>query len=281
MSPKVWLITGTSSGLGRAVAEHVLSKGQTVVATARNPDSLDDLKSLYPSNRLLILKFNVSNKDDIKNVFSSAIEHFGRVDVVYSNSGYGMLGELEGVDEQAARTMFDVNMWGAVNVALEAVRVFRDVNKPSGGRLLVASSLQAVTAIGGMGYYGSSKFAIDGFHEALSKELDPSWNIKVSLPQIGSFRTDGVKNGVITQRHPAYENTAVAEFCKLMGDGEFIWRIAKPAATAAKVLFEIAGDDDVPLRIPVGLDALGVLRGRATEIEASAKYAEKWNSIFE
>ncbi|KAH8832371.1 hypothetical protein DL96DRAFT_1458619 [Flagelloscypha sp. PMI_526] len=281
MSPKVWLITGTSSGLGRAAAEYVLSKGQIVVATARNPESLSDLKSIYPSTRLLIMKFNVINKDDVKNAFSSAIEHFGRVDVVYSNSGYAVVGELEGVPEKDAQAIFNVNMWGAVNVALEAIRVFREVNKPSGGRLLVASSLQAVTAMGGMGYYSSSKFAIDGFHEALSKELDPSWNIKITLLEIGSFSTSAVGNATFSKRHPAYENTAIAEFCKLMADETFIFRIAKHTSKAAQVFFDIAEDENAPLRVPVGLDAIGTLRERAIEIETSAKYAERWNSVVE
>jgi NAD(P)-dependent dehydrogenase (short-subunit alcohol dehydrogenase family) len=102
------------------------------------------------------LKLDVTSKSDIQNAFSAAIEHFGRIDVVYSNSGYGVLGELESVDEDAARRMFEVNLWGAANVALEAVRVFRDVNKPAGGRLLLASSYAGVSAITGLGHYSSS-----------------------------------------------------------------------------------------------------------------------------
>ncbi|KAH8832361.1 hypothetical protein DL96DRAFT_650570 [Flagelloscypha sp. PMI_526] len=283
MSPKVWLITGTSSGLGRAVTEHILSQGQIVVATARNPDALSDLKSQYPSTQLLTLKLDVTSKSDIKAAFAAAIERFGRVDVVYSNSGYAVLGELESVEDDAARNQFEVNVWGAANVSLEAVRVFRDVNKPAGGRLLLASSYVGVTTFAGMGHYGSSKFAIDGYHEALSKEVDPSWNIKISIVEFGAFNTGAFEHAKPSPPHPAYLKTPIADMRKLWTDPEETFRVfgAKPASTAAKILYDISGDENVPLRVPVGLDSISILRGRAQEIEASTKYAEKWNDLLQ
>ncbi|KAH8832341.1 NAD-P-binding protein [Flagelloscypha sp. PMI_526] len=269
MAPKVWLITGTSSGIGRAVTERVLSKGQIVVATARNPDTLKDLESEYPSTRLLTLKLDVTSKSDIEAAFSTAIKSFGRVDVVYSNSGYGVLGELESVEEEMARSMFEVNLWGAANIALEAVRVFRDVNKPAGGRLLLPAMPR--------------KFAVDGFHEALSKEVDPSWNIKINILELGGFWTKGLDNVKPSQPHPAYINTSITELRKLWADPESTFQSlgAKPASTAAKIIFDIARQENVPLRVPVGLDAVGVLKGRAEEIGVSTKYAERWNEILQ
>ncbi|KAH8832393.1 hypothetical protein DL96DRAFT_1581890 [Flagelloscypha sp. PMI_526] len=283
MSPKVWLITGTSSGLGRSVAEHVLSEGQIVVATARNPASLSDLESLYPTTRLLTLKLDVTSKSDIKAAFSAAVEHFGRVDVVYSNSGYGILGELESVEDDEARNQFEVNMWGAANVALEAVRVFRDVNKPVGGRLLLASSYVGVSTFAGMGHYGSSKFAIDGYHEALSKEMDPSWNIKISILELGAFTTSYFEKAQPSRAHPAYLNTPIASLRKLWANQDESFKAfgAKPASTAAKVLYEISEDEKAPLRVPIGVDSIAVLKGRAEEIGVSTKYAERWNKLLE
>ncbi|KAH8832313.1 NAD-P-binding protein [Flagelloscypha sp. PMI_526] len=283
MPLKIWLITGTSSGLGRAVTEQVLSEGQIVVATAHNLDSLNDLKALYPATRLLTLQLDVTSKSDIKTAFSMAVEHFGRVDVVYSNSGYGILGELESIEESAARSLLDVNMWGAADVALEAIRVFRDVNTPAGGRLLLASSYVGVTAMAGMGHYASSKFAIDGYHEALSKEVDPSWNIKITILELGAFATNAFGNAPISQPHPAYLNTPIADMRRLWADPDETFRAlgAKPASTAAKILFDIAGDEAVPLRIPVGLDSIGILKGRAEEITASTEYAERWRELLQ
>ncbi|KAH8795874.1 hypothetical protein DL96DRAFT_1205414 [Flagelloscypha sp. PMI_526] len=284
MSPKVWLITGTSSGLGRAVTEKVLLEGHIVVATARNPDTLSDLKALYPPTRLLTLKLDVTSKSDIKAAFTTAIEHFGRVDVVYSNSGYTVLGEIESVDDQTARDMFEVNLWGAANIALEAVRVFRDVNKPVGGRLLLASSIVAVSGVAGMGHYTSSKFAVDGFHEALSKEVDPSWNIKINILELGGFTTNAFDNAKASKAHPAYVNTPIiTQMRELWTDPQKTFEAfkAKPPHSAAKVLYEIAEDENAPLRLPVGLDAGGVLNGRAQEIGINTKYAERWNEILQ
>ncbi|KAH8832312.1 hypothetical protein DL96DRAFT_1522489 [Flagelloscypha sp. PMI_526] len=283
MSPKVWLITGASSGLGRVVAEHVLSAGQIVVATARNPDALSDLKALYPSTQLQAVKVDVTSKSDIKAAFAAAIEQFGRVDIVYSNSGYAVFGELESVEEDVARNQFDVNMWGAANVALEAVHIFRDVNKPAGGKLLLASSSVAVTAPLGIGHYASSKFAVDGFHEALSKEMDPSWNIKISIAELGPFTTGYFENVQTSQPHPAYLNTHISGVRKLWADPSKISTAvsAKPATIAAKILYDITEDENAPLRIPVGLFSVNTLKGRAEEIGVSTKYAERWNEILQ
>ncbi|KAH8825659.1 hypothetical protein DL96DRAFT_1466708 [Flagelloscypha sp. PMI_526] len=283
MSPKVWLITGTSSGIGRAVVEHVLSVGQIVVATARNPDALSDLKSLYPATRLLTLKLDVTSKSDIKAAFSTAVEHFGRIDVVYSNSAQAVVGELESVEEDAARGIFDVNTWGAANVALEAVRVFRDVNKPAGGRLLVASSVVGLSNYAGLGHYGASKFAIDGFHEALSKEVAPSWNIKINVLVLGAFISSAFENTKSSQPHPAYADTPLTKFRELWANPKEAKETfgSKPASIAANIFYDITEDENAPLRIPVGIDAISTFNGRAEEIGTSTKYAEKWNELLE
>ncbi|KAH8833380.1 hypothetical protein DL96DRAFT_1694989 [Flagelloscypha sp. PMI_526] len=283
MSPKVWLVTGTSSGLGRAVVEHVLSVGQIVVATARNPDTLNDLKSVYPATRLITLKLDVTSKSDITAAFAAAVEHFGRVDVVYSNSAQGVVGELESVEEDAARGIFDVNVWGAANVAFEATRVFRDVNKPAGGRLLIASSVAGISNVAGIGHYGASKSAIDGFHEALSKEVAPSWNIKIHVLEIGAFVSNAFENSKSSQPHPAYVNTPLAQVRELLGNPPAAKQAfgAKPASLAAKIFYDITEDENAPLRIPVGIDAIGVLNKRAEEIGISNKYAEKWNQLLD
>ncbi|KAH8832355.1 hypothetical protein DL96DRAFT_1581763 [Flagelloscypha sp. PMI_526] len=267
MSPQVWLITGTSSGLGRA--------GQIVVSTGRNLNALENLKARFPSTRLLTLKLDAA--------FSAAVEHFGRVDVVYSNSGYGIVGELESVEDDAARSLFEVNLWGAANIALEAVRVFRDVNKPAGGRLLLASSYSAITAPAGMGHYSASKFAIDGYHEALSKEMNPSWNIKINILELGTFTTNAFQNAQISQPHPAYLDSPISDMRKLLANPDETLQAfsAKPASVAAKVFYDIAGDANAPLRIPVGPGSIGILKGRAEEIVSSIEYAEKWKELLQ
>ena len=125
------------------------------MATLRKPSVLTDLSAKYPASQLLVIKLDVTSPADIKAAFAKAIETFGRVDVVYNNAGYGSLGEIEGTPDNVARGVFEVNFWGSTNVALEAIRVFRDVNKPSGGRLLQASSMVGASGMPGIGYYSA------------------------------------------------------------------------------------------------------------------------------
>ncbi|KAF8664852.1 hypothetical protein AX16_000693 [Volvariella volvacea WC 439] len=204
MAAQVWFITGSSSGFGRHMTETALRNGDSVIATLRRPAVLDDLKSLWPSTRLLVLQLDVSKKEQILDAFAKGKEHFGRIDVVFNNAAEFVLGEVEGTEEAMARRMLEINFWGATTVSREAVRYFRQ-NKPVGGRLLQLSSAASVTASPGAGYYvarsflalelfcpaadlllralvldAHSKLALEGFSEALAAELDPEWNIKAS-----------------------------------------------------------------------------------------------------
>ena len=134
-----------------------LQKGDIVVATARKPEVLDDLKAEYPSSQLITLELDVSNPQHVKDAFKQAKASFGRVDVVFSNAGYGVLGEVEATPEDEARAMFDTNFWGAATVAREAIRFFREENTPSGGHLINVTSQAGVHAWPGLGYYAASK----------------------------------------------------------------------------------------------------------------------------
>ena len=149
-------MTGASSGLGRAVVEHTLAQGERVVATMRKPQALDDLVTKYPATQLLVLPLDVISSSAITSAFDAAIAKFGRIDIVYNNAGFGDLAEVEGTPDAAARSVFEVNFWGATNVSREAVRIFRDVNVPRGGRLLQVSSVVGLQASAGMGFYSST-----------------------------------------------------------------------------------------------------------------------------
>lgn len=136
----------------------MLSKGEVVIATLRKPEMLDDLKVKYPSEKLLVLKLDVSKSSEISDAFRKAKEVYGRIDVVFNNAGYGILGEVEGTPEDVARAMFDVNFWGLANVSREAVTFFREVNPPGvGGRLLNVSSIAGVKTSPVVAYYSASK----------------------------------------------------------------------------------------------------------------------------
>lgn len=156
-----FVVTGSSSGFGRSIVEYVLSQGGIAVATLRKPSALDDLKAKYPPSRLLILKLDVTKPQDITNAFDKTKEVFGRIDVVFNNAGYPLVGEIESTTQEVARALFEVTFWGADRVAQEAVKFFREVNKPGvGGRLLNVSSSAGLNAYPGIGYYCASKFGV-------------------------------------------------------------------------------------------------------------------------
>ena len=133
-----------------------------MAATLRTPAALADLQDKYPQDRLLVLPLDVTKPGEIATAFAAAVARFGRVDVVFNNAGFAVQGEVEGTPEDIARGMFEVNFWGAANVTREAIRVFREVNEPRGGRLLQMSSISGVRSPSSMGYYGASKHGETG-----------------------------------------------------------------------------------------------------------------------
>ena len=139
------------------MTELLLDKGEIVVATARSPSDLDDLKANYSASQLHVLKLDVHNLSEVKNAFTEAKKAFGRVDVVFNNAGWAIVGDLEATPEDEARKMFDTNFWSAANISLEAVRFFREENKPCGGLLLTNASQAGLSPVPGFGYYTASK----------------------------------------------------------------------------------------------------------------------------
>ena len=113
---RVWFITGTSSGLGKALTEVLLEKGDRVVATARKTETLAALQKAYPASQLLVAKLDVTDKAQIDAAFDAALKAFGQVDIVVNNAGYAVFGEIESISEEDARKQFEVQFWGPVNV---------------------------------------------------------------------------------------------------------------------------------------------------------------------
>ncbi|EIN11995.1 NAD(P)-binding protein [Punctularia strigosozonata HHB-11173 SS5] len=272
MAPKIWFITGCSVGFGRAITEYVLEKGDTVVATLRNPEVLDDLSDKYKASQLLVLQLDVSKLEQIKVAFAKATETFGRIDVVVNNAGYGILAEVEGTPSDAARALFEVNFWGMAAVASEAIRFFRDVNQPQGGQLLHMSSMLAFEPKPGLGFYAASKYAADGLMESLSMELNPAWNIRLIIVEPGAFETRGTKSGslVDTPQHPAYAYS---------GSLTAIMRQQLPIATlpgdpnkAARAIHALVYEPELPLHVLLGEDAVDAALRKGDSFK---EYAEK------
>lgn len=193
------------------MTKYILSKGDIVVATLRNPEVIKSLAATYGEAQLLILKLDVTQPEEIVDAFAKAKAKFGRIDVVFNNAGMGILAEIEVTSIDLARKMFEVNFWGATNVTREAVRFFREENQPCGGLLIQNSSKHGYTTIPMFGFYTATKHgkrnivasgisvlnhlnfnvALEGMSETLWKELDPAWNIKVTFrPNVDPFVFD-------------------------------------------------------------------------------------------
>ncbi|KAF9073559.1 hypothetical protein BDP27DRAFT_1444899 [Rhodocollybia butyracea] len=207
---RVWFITGTSSGLGKALTDLLLANGERVVATCRD-STVHDKISAGHQNQLLAYKVDVTKEDEIKAAFAAGVEKFGRIDVVVNNAGIGLFGEMEAVPEEDARYIMELQYWGPVHVMKEAARIFREVNPPgAGGCLFNVSTVGGYRANPTLSYYSASKFALEASTQAFLQEMHPSWNIKGCILEPGGFRSEwssGHNSKSITP-HPAYTDTS-------------------------------------------------------------------------
>ncbi|KIY45357.1 NAD(P)-binding protein [Fistulina hepatica ATCC 64428] len=282
-SPRVWFVTGSSTGFGRTLTELALSKGDRVVATLRKPHVLDELVKQYEGkDQLLVLKLDVTKRDEVESTFKTAFEKWGRIDIVFSNAGWGIIGEIESTSEKAARDQMEANFWGAAWVAIEAIKYFRDFNKPVGGKLMHMSSMFGIDVSPGAGYYCATKFASEAMIEAINREVDPSWNIKVTILCPGWFRTPMVMaNPVVEPAHPAYAanpnlpSMLVRQVFGPMQTGE------SPLLGDPKKLIQKFWDlsllEEMPLHVPFGEDARACFERRYKELKADFEATERYS----
>jgi NAD(P)-dependent dehydrogenase (short-subunit alcohol dehydrogenase family) len=190
---KVWFITGASSGFGRELAEQVLSTGATVVATARKPEQLADLGKKYPETAL-ILPLDVTDAESVAGAMEATLAKFGHVDVLVNNAGYGLCGGIEEATEAEFMPVLETNVFGLIRVTRAFLPQFR---KQRSGNVVNLSSIGGLIGGPGWGYYNASKFAVNGFSEALAAELAPL-GIHVTIIEPGPFRTEFLgRSGVV------------------------------------------------------------------------------------
>lgn len=201
----MWFITGASSGFGRELAEQALAKGDRVVATARQPEQLADLTEQFRDS-CLAQPLDVTDRGSIDAAFAAALNKFGRVDVLVNNAGYGLAGAIEEASEAEYMPVFETNVFGLIHVTKALLPQFR---KQRSGNILNLSSIGGLIGSPGWGYYNASKFAVNGFSEALAAELAPL-GVHVTIVEPGPFRTDFLgRSGVeAKQRIADYDATA-------------------------------------------------------------------------
>ncbi|KOG62494.1 MULTISPECIES: oxidoreductase [Streptomyces] len=264
---RTWLITGASRGFGRALAEAVLEAGDRLVATARRPEQLEPLVTLY-GDRVLPVALDVTDVAAARRAVQSAVDVFGTLDVVVNNAGYANSAPIEEMAEDDFRAQFEANFFGVVNVTRAALPVLRAQRS---GTFVQFSSLGGrVGGTPGMGAYQSAKFAVEGFSEVLANEVAP-FGVRVVIVEPGAFRTDW--QGSSMELHavgPDYEET-VGAMNKYRSENNG----TQPGdpVRAAKVLIDVVNDDDPPRRLLLGAAAVTAALEAG---EARAVETRKW-----
>jgi NAD(P)-dependent dehydrogenase (short-subunit alcohol dehydrogenase family) len=265
---KVWLLTGSSRGLGRALAEAVLAEGHRLVATARNPSQLADLAERY-ADRVLTLPLDVTDEAAAQRAVGAAIDTFGRLDVLVNNAGYGNVNAIEDTSLAEFREQIETNLFGAIIMTKAAIPWMREQHA---GHVIQFSSVGGRVGALGRAPYSAAKWGVEGFSEVLAKEVGPL-GIKVTIVEPGGFRTDFAgASSMIREGHPAYDATvgASARFQR-----EFNGKQPGNPAKAAIAILLIAGLDQPPLRLLLGSDAARIVEhADLARMEADRKWRE-------
>ncbi|WP_096701481.1 SDR family oxidoreductase [Magnetospirillum sp. 15-1] len=189
----VWFITGCSSGFGRNLSETALSRGDRVVVTARNPDTVVELGKRYP-DQALIVSLDVTNPDQTREAVSLALASFGRIDVLVNNAGLGLQGPAENAERNQIRRLFETNLFGLMDLTRTVLPTLRAQGR---GHIVNLSSVAGRIGLPMLALYGSSKFAVEGFSEGLAGEV-AKFGIRVTIIEPGPFTTDFVSRSMET-----------------------------------------------------------------------------------
>jgi NAD(P)-dependent dehydrogenase (short-subunit alcohol dehydrogenase family) len=258
-TPKTWFITGASSGFGTAFARYALDRGDNVVATARNPAKLEALVARAP-DRVLAQKLDVTNGADIAPAIDTAVRRFGRIDYLFNNAGYGVVGAIEETSEHELRAVLDTNFFGAVAVTKAVLPVMRAQRS---GAIVNISSMGGQMSFEGVGAYSASKFALEGMSEALALEVAP-FGIKVLIVEPGAFRTEFGAGALRNMPVMAAYKDSLAGIRGIL-DRMHGAQPGDPAKAAHAVALALASDT-TPLRLQLGADSIGAVRAHAEQL---------------
>jgi len=269
-NPRVWLITGSSSGFGRAIATTVLDRGEKVVVTARNPQQVEDIQTKYP-DRALAVQLDVTQPEQVKAAVEQAIAKFGRIDVLINNAGYGTMGALEELDDETTRRQFDTNVFGALNMMRA---VLPSMRQHRSGYILNLSSVGGFVSFPGAGIYCATKFALEALSEALAKEVE-SLGIKIIIVEPGAFRTDfNGRSLVLAETQIADYEPVIGGFRQWLQDMD--GKQPGDPVKAAEAMVQAVNSDNPPLRLALGADAVSAIE---TKLESVKAELEAWKDV--
>ncbi|MFE2248088.1 SDR family NAD(P)-dependent oxidoreductase [Streptomyces lavendulae] len=267
---QTWFITGSSRGIGRALVRAALEAGDTVAATARRPEQLDDLAAEF-GDRIAPIALDVTDPAAAKAALEEARKHFGRIDVLVNNAGYANVSPIETTDDEDFRAQFETNFWGVYNVTKAAIPLLRE----QGGGLVVQFSSMGGRVGGspGIASYQAAKFAIDGFSRVLRVETAP-FGVRVLVVEPSGFRTDWAGSSMTVHDVPeGYASTvgAINRHIRQNTEGP-----AGDPVRAAEILVRMAKRRDIPTNLALGVMAS---EGSVAQDRRLLVQDEKWSTV--
>jgi len=264
----VWFITGCSTGFGRQIAKHVLELGYRAVVTARDPD---DVRDLAEHGDALVLKLDVTDRSQAEEAVKAAQVHYGGIDVLVNNAGIGYFAAVEESDEKEVRKMFDVNVFGLcrmIHVVLPGMRKRRK------GFIVNLSSIAGLRSFPALGYYNSTKYAVEGLSEALWQEVEPL-GIKVMLVEPSGFRTDWAGRSANETKHPIadYAETADKNIRQLRAISGH--QAGDPVRAAEAIVYAVESPNP-PHRLLLGNDAF---EGAIAKLDELREEFNQWETV--
>lgn len=267
--PRVWFITGTSSGVGYATTKAALEHGDLVAATARNTRAIDELTTAFPG-RVLAIELDVRDEQPARMAVDRTIAEFGRIDVVFNNAGFALVGSVEGTSDKQARELFDTGFFGALNVLRAALPVLRSQRS---GHVLHMSSIFGEMSFPGTGMLAAVKQSLGGATQAMSAELGPM-GIRFTQVEAGGIRTDFLAKWIVAEHALAdYDDTVGATLDGL--------KHLPPEATAdvsrvAAAILQLVEAEQPPMRLALGSWAEGIIR---KEIADRSADLDNWSHL--
>lgn len=269
-SSKIWFITGVSGGLGRALAQQAAQQGDIVFGTLRKPEQIEEFNNLI-HGKTFGLELDVNDHHRIDILIAHIIDQFGRIDVLVNNAGYGLFGAIEEVSMEEARQQMETNFFSALALTQAVLPVMR---RQQSGHIVQISSMAGMRSNPGLGLYNASKYALEGFSEALALET-AHLNIHVTIVEPGPFRTDwaGASSVRSARILPEYEPTAGERINTISG---YSGNQPGDPVKGAKAILKAISSPNPPLRLVLGKVALTAIREKLQAVEQN--YAS-WESV--
>lgn len=267
----VWLITGCSKGLGKALAEVALEAGYRVVATARQLVDLTDLTERY-GQAVLPLMLDVTDTGSVRAALQAAEKTFGRVDVLVNNAGYGYLAAIEEGEDEQVRALMETNVYGPLSLIKAVLPSMRAVRR---GAIVNISSIGGVITFPGVGYYHLSKFALEGFSGSLAQEVSPL-GISVMVVEPGAFRTNFRGPGSMVQSSAVIDDYAETAGKSRAGTTAGHGKQQGDPVLGAKAILKALESSAVPKRLVIGRDAVAQIR---KHIEDTTRLLHEWEEV--